>query len=381
MKVLFTNFHLGWAGGHTTYIRELAKAFADSLDIHVASPRMSDVYEECAHSIPGIRMIALDFPSKPRELAGILRSGVKLRRLIQRERFDIIHVNGSPDHRLVMYAMVGLRGPKPKIVYTRHNSLAVSKGLSSQLRARMATDHVIAVSHHTAREMADTPYRNCGITTVHNGVDIAHFAPYSAEAARDARRELLGDACLGKLVVGTVTGFPEYKGTMQMVEAVAALSPEERSAVHILVAGELPDASMRARIRELGLEDTVTAIGLVRDVRSVIAAMDVGFVLSHAVETISFACREMMAMGKPVIVTNYAGLPENIAPHVDGWIVQPQSSPQIAHCLSEILQKRDALAAMGAAARRHSELAFGLDRFIAGTEAVYRHVLGTRPCR
>jgi len=375
MKLLFTNAHVGWAGGHTTYIRELAKAFSSRHQVFVACPATSDLYAQ-AREIPGVEVVAMDFPSKPKHLLPILRIRKTLRNLLRRERFDVIHVNGSPDHRLLMYAMAGLSGPKPKVVYTRHASTAVGHGLSSFLRANVATDHVIAVSHDTARIMSATPYRACGVSTVHNGVDVSHFLPYGKAAAQQVRRELAGESNCEKLIVGTVNGFTGWKGTMDLVEAVASLPAHERAAIHILVAGELPDPPKLARIRKLEMEASITALGVVRDVRPAIAALDVGVVLSHAVETISFACREMMAMGKPVIVTNFAGLPENVADHVDGWIVEPHSPSQIASRLQEILRNREYLVYMSAAARRRSELSFGLDPFVDRTEAIYRSLHG-----
>jgi glycosyltransferase involved in cell wall biosynthesis len=373
MKLLFTNAHAGWAGGHTTYIRELAKAFSARHQVFVACPSTSDLFRQI-REIAGIEVVAMNFPSKPKEMLRILQVRKQLRDLIRRERFDIVHVNGSSDHRLLMYAMAGHSGPRPKVVYTRHASTAVGNGFSSILRARVATDHVIAVSHDTARIMSATPYRACGVSTVHNGVDVSHFIPYGQAATQQIRRQLVGEVNLDKLIVGTVSGFTGYKGTMDLVEAVASLSARERAAIHILVAGELPDTSKLARIRELGMEGSITALGVVTDVRPAIAALDVGFVLSHAVETISFACREMMAMGKPVIVTNFAGLPENVAADVDGWIVEPRSPGEVADCLRQILRDPQCLIPMSAAARRRSEISFGLDRFVDGTERIYRNL-------
>jgi glycosyltransferase involved in cell wall biosynthesis len=98
----------------------------------------------------------------------------------------------------------------------------------------------------------------------------------------------------------------------------------------------------------------------------------VGFVLSWDVETISFACREMMAMGKPVMVSDYAGLPENIRPGEDGWVLPARDREAIADALRKRLASRDALPAMGRAARAHAEAEFGMPRFVDATEAVYR---------
>ena len=169
---------------------------------------------------------------------------------------------------------------------------------------------------------------------------------------------------------------------MDLVEALPSLPAPARAQVHVLVAGKPPTAEQMRRIEGLGLARQVHFPGLLDDVRPAIAAIDAGFVLSYDVETISFACREMMAMGKPVLVTDYAGLPENIEPGRDGWIVPPRDVAAIAAAVQRMLEQRVALPAMGEAAREHAVREFGLPRFIALTEAVYLRLLGpTAPDR
>jgi glycosyltransferase involved in cell wall biosynthesis len=112
----------------------------------------------------------------------------------------------------------------------------------------------------------------------------------------------------------------------------------------------------------------------VADVRPVVAALDAGFVLSHDVETISFACREMMAMGKPVLLTDYAGLPENVAPGREGWVVPVRDQAALAQALQRMLEQRERLPTMGAAARARAVAEFGMGAFIAKTEGIYRRL-------
>ncbi len=105
------------------------------------------------------------------------------------------------------------------------------------------------------------------------------------------------------------------------------------------------------------------------DVREVVSIADIGFVLSIGVETISFACREMMAMGKPVIVSNYAGLSENIDNNHDGWVVQKSSVIQIQKFLLK-LDKLD-LQQYSHMAKQRAEKWFGLDKFVNTTISKY----------
>ncbi|HEY8683760.1 MAG TPA: glycosyltransferase, partial [Rhodanobacter sp.] len=264
---------------------------------------------------------------------------------------------------------------RPRIVLTKHNSKPMT-GVGHAWRARYGTDQVIAVCDYTYRALLASAYRRCRLATVHNGVDIEHFAPWPVPAAREQRRQWVGDRPV--LLLGSNAGTASYKGWMDLVEALALLPTALRQQVHLLIAGNPPKAAVRQRVAELELTDQVHLPGLLDDVRPAMAAVDAGFVLSWGVETISFACREMMAMGKPVLVSEYAGLPENIRPDVDGWCVPARDPAAICGMLQRLLAQRVNLPAMGIAARRHAEEAFGLPRFIERTEAVYVELLAAR---
>jgi glycosyltransferase involved in cell wall biosynthesis len=114
--------------------------------------------------------------------------------------------------------------------------------------------------------------------------------------------------------------------------------------------------------------------GPLEDVRAFVAALDVGFVLSWR-ETISFACREMMAMGVPVIVSNHGGLPENIDDSRNGWIVDCHDIDAIARLVQYLATHSDEVARMGIAAKLRAQSAFGLSAYVAATENVYHQVL------
>lgn len=375
MKILYTNFHDGDGGGHTTYLIALARGLRARHEIHLALPPTSRAYRE-AQALDGVRAHAQPFPNGLKHWAAQRAARKTLRALLERERFDLVHVNGSADHRLVLSALRGLR-PRPKLVWTKHNSKPVS-GLGHWWRARR-TDLAIAVSEATRRELLVTPYARCAPVTVRNGIDTARFAPLSAEASVEERTRWLGDAASNApLLLGSNAGTAEYKGWMDLIEALATLPDAERTTIQVLLCGKPPSEAQRARIDALGLAPQVHFAGMLDDVRPAIAAIDAGFVLSYAVETISFACREMMAMGKPVLVSDYAGLPENIDPGVDGWIAKTRDIAAIAQALRAILERRGDLPAMGAAARAKAVREFDLSQFVDGTDAAYRALLASK---
>lgn len=371
MKLLYTNFHHGDGGGHTTYIRELAAALASRHEVHVAAPPGSRLNRE-ARALPGVFVLDQPFPNGVNKWKARRRARVQLASYLREQAFDLVHVNGSADHRLVLSAMPPKR---PVLVWTKHNSKPV-RGLGAALRARH-TDLVIAVCEYTRHELQHTAYRRCRLETVYNGVDIERWSPWPVDQMKAERaRWTNGDESV--LVLGSNAGTASYKGWMDLMEALPMLPPEVRARVRVVLAGVLPKAAEQERVAALGLSELVHFTGVLTDARNMVASLDAGFVLSYDVETISFACREMMAMGKPVLLTRYAGLPENIREGQDGWLVPVRDRAAIATAVQRLLEQRDALPAMGAAARQHAEQEFGLPLFVGRTERVYQDLLESR---
>jgi len=318
MKILYTNFHQGDGGGHTTYVMSLARMLRQRAHITVAAPRGSRLLAE-AHALPGVHSIDLEFKGRPFQQLSALR---RLRTLLRKEQFDVIHVNGSADHRLCMLATVGMGAKRPFIVYTQHTDRA-SNSLGVRMRAKWGTNRVICVCGHTFRRMKDSVFRDEDLRVVHNGVCTQQYQPASAEEAAAARAALLPASMQRRLVIGSNAGTAIYKNWLDMVTAVSLLPEHQRDQVVILIAGKAPDDEQRQRVADLAMTDQVIFTGLLDDVRPFLAALDVGFVLSSRLETISFACREMMAAGKPVIVSKVGGLTENVTDGRNGWVVPP----------------------------------------------------------
>jgi glycosyltransferase involved in cell wall biosynthesis len=374
MKILYTNFHCAsGVGGHTSYIVRLASALAQRHSVSIAAPG-SSALQRIGRELPGVQTHVQEFPNRFYKLPAAVR---QLKRLLTAQQYDIVHVNGSSDHRLVLLASLMLRR-RPKIVLTKHNDHRISE-TTAWVRILAGTDHVIAVCDHVKRKLARSPYARKGVTRVFNGIDTHGFTP-AVEAARPAlRAKYFQSEMPHRIVLGSNAGTSDYKGWMYMVRAVAQLPPTLRDRFHVAVAGGRPSAAALDEVLALGMQEQFTYVGDLDDVRPFLAAIDVGFVLSHRTETISFACREMMASGKPVVVTAHSGLPENITPGIDGWVVPPRSVAAISVVLRSLVSQAQDTARMGVAARSKAVREFGIERFVDGTEHVYFSLINPLP--
>lgn len=366
MKILYTNFHPNNGGGHATYLVNLARSFQGEHEITVATPATSRLYAQ-ARRIPGVRVWNTSFSTRFKPM---LIEVLALHALLREERFDLVHVNGSADHRQLMLARLGLR-ERPRIVWTKHNTMPV-RSLGNRLRAWAGTDGAIGVCDHVSQQLMDSGYGTRLVRTIRLGVDTDWFRPPGLGARAQARRELLGELSDDVCVLGSVGGTDRAKGWLTLVQALARVPVSQRRRFRVLVAGDPPRGTLRQDVDALGMGAYVVFPGLVEDARRVLAASDVGFVLSFQ-EAGSYAACESLSMGLPTLVSNAGGLTELVRDGMDGWVV-PAGDVDVLHrwLLARLAAPLDA--AMAAAARDRALSLFSLPVLARETMDFYRRV-------
>jgi glycosyltransferase involved in cell wall biosynthesis len=364
MKILITDIHHGNGGGHVTYILSLLQGLKDHCDLTLAAPSTGRLFGR-ASQLDAVRVLPGAYTSRP---APLVAEVARYRRFLQRERFDVVHVNGSADHRHTMLACLGMR-QRPAIVWTKHNTNPVDS-IGHRLRARFGTDATIAVCDYVANMLNGSEYAKRPVHVVRNGIDIAALQPASPSERADFRQRLFGNLDPGVIVLGSIGGTDYNKGWLVLMEAIARLAPSLQQRLRVVVAGDPPQASMTERVRALGVGHLITFPGLVSDIRPVLGACDAGFVLSYR-EAASYASCETMAMGLPALVSDAGGLPENVRDGLDGWVIKAGDAGALAARLVDMLSQPAILPPMGRSARTRVEQMFCPNRFLRTTHEVY----------
>ena len=366
MNILYTNFHTKNGGGHTSYIIALAKELVGQHTVSVATPAGSELFER-VQQIAGVNVLSFDF--KPRA-QHVLSSLWRLRRTVRQGRIDVVHVNGSADHRQVMLATAFMLR-RPAIVFTKHNDHRVNS-FGNWLRALFGTHHSIAVSDYVASLMKRSAYR--AVTVVKHGVSSqeGHHPALGArwQSSRDARLAVRAADSLPPIVLGSTAGTGPHKGWLTLAQALALLPSAQRSRFAVLLAGEVPPAQALSELDALNVSAQFHFTGHINDKNVVLGCSDLAFVLSQK-ETLSYACREAMSAALPVLIADSGGLPENLDNGVEGWIVPSRDAGAVASVLRGILADPACLGRMGEAARTRSVERFGMQRFVEDTQSVY----------
>ena len=153
---------------------------------------------------------------------------------------------------------------------------------------------------------------------------------------RSTVREELGIApdaflitCVGKI--------SRRKNQVLLVRALQQLRERGQRAVVVLVGGidERYRRNLDDALRDTGLVEHVKQLGLRRDVADLLAASDC-FCLPSNREVMPIACREAMAAGVPVVVTDIPGVRESLQDGVHALIVPRNDSAALAGALERV---------------------------------------------
>jgi len=226
---------------------------------------------------------------------------------------------------------------------------------------------------HSARNIswADGSLKVPNARVIPNGVDVKFWRPMPKDPAYLAK---LGLAATD-FVFGSHAGMGAHKRTDLFLRA-AARRRGGRPFKILLRGNEREVQESRRLAAELGL-DNVVYVGYEPDPRGYLSVIDVGFLLSESIEAISFAARELMAMGKPLISSNYAGLVENVDDRLNGRLVECGDVEAVAEAIGWFLGlEAAALGELSRNARLKAEHVFNADHQINGLRSFYRTSLG-----
>jgi glycosyltransferase involved in cell wall biosynthesis len=213
---------------------------------------------------------------------------------------------------------------------------------------------VLLVANSGTMSALPTGYRGKVIRLFESGVDLDLWRPTG--------REIPGrlDATVKFAFSGR---FVDWKGIQYLLPAFAkAVSAEPRCRLDLIGGGEL-DYEVREMIREFGIGDSVRLHGWVSrtDAMQILRDSDV-FVMPSLRECGGTAILEAMALGKPVVTTDWGGPADYVTPEC-GLLVSPTSKTQFIDGLTEAILKlarspalRDALGHGGMARVREEYL-------------------------
>ncbi len=285
--------------------------------------------------------------------AAYLAEACLLRRWLRRDKADHLHAHFGTNPAAVALLCCVLGGPPYSFTvhgpeeFDRPEALALHEKLR---RARFA----VAISDYGRSQLmrwAD-PASWPGLHVIRCGVD-AGFLENPPPAAQGRRL-----VCVGRLCAD--------KAQLLLVEAAGRLAREGLDFEIVLVGDGDARRPIEERIRALDLGSRVTLKGWMDGAgvrREIVESR--ALVLPSFAEGLPVVIMEALALGRPVVSTYVAGIPELVKPGRNGWLVPPGSLDLLVAALREVLQApAETLESFGRAGREAVR-----ERHDASTEA------------
>jgi glycosyltransferase involved in cell wall biosynthesis len=262
-----------------------------------------------------------------------------LQKLLKKVKPDVLHINngGYPAAQSALAAAIaGKISGVPKVIMVVNNMAIDYKHYSRWIDYPLDQIVVACVNvfitgstqaSHKLKSVLRLPSEQ--VKTIHNGIDLR---PQTCSINKT--RERLGLSDFNGTIFGVVALLIERKGHQVLLDAVLGLVNSnllDENLFKIVIEGHGP---LRKKLVEYvinnQLEKYVIFVGDELNITNFISAIDVLILPSVKDEDLPNVISEAMALGKPVVSTKIAGIPEQIIHGKTGLLVDPGSAIQLA---------------------------------------------------
>jgi glycosyltransferase involved in cell wall biosynthesis len=296
----------------------------------------------------------------------------QLLRLVRRLRPHVICAHSSHDFYLAWpFRAIGI----PVLRY-RHISEPVKPTWARNFVYRTAASKVVATAECIkAQLVAHNGVRPDRIVVIGEGVDLTKFSNPRLAAETRASLGFPEDA----VVIGTVGMVRSGKGYDVLVDAAARVIGVEARARFLLIGGPTADGAyfreIHALISRLGIREHVIMTGWRDDVPDLMAALDVFVLASTGTEGQSRVIPEAFALGRPVVASQFGGIPELVRDGENGLLVPPRDPSALADALLRMVRDPALRLRCGQAGRHFAHAHLDFDLRLRQSLALYQSLV------
>jgi len=331
-----------------------------------------------------------------------LRALLEIKRLIQKEQPDILHLHSSKAGILGSLAgRLSASSKKLKIIYTVHGAVftaafsAATQKIFLWLEKYTAQfkDKIICVSANDKKlwlEHKAAPENK--LTVIHNGIDVKKIEFLPREEAREKLDDRLprlsstspqansGQTASDKIlnlndkklkIVGTIANFYPEKGLSYLIKAAKIINKNTMApeAIFLIIGDGRNRKELEEMIKERNLEKKFFLIGALPQAAKYLKAFDV-FVLPSIKEGFPYVLLEAMAAGLPIVSSLVGGTPEIIENGQNGFLILSKNPKILAERIADILDNPE-LATRLSQTGQEKIKEFSIEKMVQETEKVY----------
>ncbi|MCU0420429.1 MAG: glycosyltransferase family 4 protein [Cyclobacteriaceae bacterium] len=288
-----------------------------------------------------------------------------LRDVVRAHDIQIVNAQSSKDRYVSIFARLffGL----PCLVFHTRRQYPLSAGgpLQTWLYTRF-TERIIVISHELKQIFIKKGYPARSLHVIHNGIPASRLAQWSSAQVDAIRARFM--IAPGDVVVGAVS---RPKKQEQILKAVKQLGNPQ---IKIVLVG-VPEGHYDALRAELGLANPVMYAGFVpsEEVLNYYALFSVS-VLASTMDGFGLVLVEAMAMGCPVVATNFGGIRDVVTHGENGLLFEDGDIAALARAIDRCVREPDLRAAL--IARGHETVTrFSLEQTVTRYEQFFEECI------
>ena len=343
------------------YFQALAEvALQKNMQPYICYPGLSVGYPVWAKYIR-VKVLHFDYGNRS------LRNFISFLKLLSRKRIKVIYFVDQPTASL-RYFFMRLAGVKHILIHD-HTSGKRTKPVGLKRIAKQAIHRIswlsanlyIAVSNFVGRRLVSV---NCVPSTkvkvVYNGVDITKYRPRENNFLH---KELSINPT--SKIVFCAARANYYKGVHVLIEGARQIIHKGYSNIYFVYCGDGPDLEkFQRKVSLSGLRERFLFLGKRQDIPNLLGVCDIVVVPSVWEEAFGLTVIEGMSCGKPVIATKVGGIPEIIEHGINGILIKPNDSCELAKAICKLLNNQKKRESIGINARQHVIKNFDINKSI-----------------
>lgn len=308
----------------------------------------------------------------------------ELRRLIKKEKPNIIHLNSSKAGILGSLAVTKNIHPRPKIIYTAHGWVFNEPLFWPKRKIYLFLEKftakfkhkIICVSSFDYQTAIDNKFPAGKLSVIHNGINPASLSFFLKE---DARQKILDKINAGfRLktsnfkIIGAISNFYPTKGLKYLVETARLLRDKnpELKIIFIVIGEGQERNNLKYLIKKYNLGNTFFLAGHISNAFQYIPAFDI-FAMPSVKEGFPYALLDAMAGGALIVASRVGGIPEAIIHNKSGITVKPKNSQELAEKILYLLNNNDEAIKISGQAQKRVKQKFPLSKMAERTKKIY----------
>ena len=327
------------------------------------SERVADDTGAFAQPRPGV----LTLP-----MAGDLDVGLifRLKRLIERERPDLVHLHSRRGADLFGGIAARLAGV-PALLTRRVDN--PESGLAIRFKYPLFRK-VVTISEGIREVLLRQGVAPQKLVCIRSAVDAQRYRTSCDREWFVREFGLQADT----RAIAVVAQLIPRKGHRYLLKAMPDLL-ERFPNLHLLLFGKGPlEAEISKQIHALGLDRQVSLAGFRDDLPRIFSCLEL-LVHPALIEGLGVALLQAASAGVPIVASDAGGMPEAVRHEINGLLVPPASARALGDAIGRLLEEPAMARRMGQSGAAMMQQEFSVERMVERNLALYRELLNRDP--